>query len=1265
MRRVMAGGAAALLAMGLAASCGAQGWANVYDASRDSRALAVPRFSDACPWSGGIAVSADGSFSEGSVLMRLAPGGAVVEASHVGDVAITGLRALSDDSLIFAGLAAVVPRHAVVGRVLPGGALAWAVDVGAVASSAETAVDLTASGRILVALETTPPDPLAIRVIELDASGTILGAWDLPGLAAGAFQRRPALAALADGGVAVGGVTAREAGVVVKLDALRAVAWQRRAASGCELAALAAQPDSSVDVACDTTAGLTTLTSLSASGATSWQLALPASGTTRRVTAAANGDVLVVQSLAWLARVAADGSGIAWERHASANDGVVSHLPTGETVMAADPGLVVRFDATGALSGPCSRVQPLGVTASAGALTWDLPALTAQAVAVSAAPLAPTLQPLAVDVHPTCTAWGCEVDAFEPDEGCGATATELVAGIAQVHDACEDAEDWMLVKTCAGIPLVVTTSALGPAADTVIELWSFDCSRLLAADDNGGGGLASRLVYVPAQDGALFVRVAQADASFGPGREWTLLREPDACVPVSWHLSSYFGGIDEGAVAETTSGAAVARGDWWEPPGDYAVARFDLAGRIERVTSFPPTPGSREMEVLCADSSGDAVMVGGAAWSSSPRFGGTSVPWVASITPSDQLAWVSLPDFARGLEIVDVAAHADGSVTAVVATDTDDVEPPAFLVRVDAAGGIAWAKALPPDAIVRAFAAHPDGGVIVATTDLTPRSRITRLDSAGAEAWTTILDVDLRPRSISVGPSGRVFVGIERFGLSAFVALEPDGSLAWARRLLPDTESALLRPRSDGTMGFVLNDGGWTGAFTEGGDLLYLREREDPSELDHWEPLSLRDGYIGIGSDVGRLDALGGFGDCEEAPLVRAFLAPMPLVTLPGSSGLAPLTVATTIVGGTPQAEPVSSSLECGTIGCPPLEVDVVGSRQACVGVDQPYGVAMRGVVGDPGRVEWDFNYDGFTFDVDATGEPILWAFPGPEGDHRVAVRATDDCVPPRTALGEMLVQARSPVGGAILGASSRCSGDACTLLEAPPGSSDWMWWPDGQNTASICVSPAVTTTYSVSGLDAVGCNLGAEHEVEVILPPTLALIVDCEPPGARIRSLVTDCPGCAYAWDSGETTPEILAPPGVTRALTITTSDGCSATMSADSGPPCFVGEVSAPGRIPLRAARAGADVALRFERRAEATAYNILGNDIGTWIAAGGFACRATPWVDEGDGSITLGLPIPANSWFVVTASNPDGEGAAGRDSQLVERSTRPGWIGCGPAP
>jgi len=141
--------------------------------------------------------------------------------------------------------------------------------------------------------------------------------------------------------------------------------------------------------------------------------------------------------------------------------------------------------------------------------------------------------------------------------------------------------------------------------------------------------------------------------------------------------------------------------------------------------------------------------------------------------------------------------------------------------------------------------------------------------------------------------------------------------------------------------------------------------------------------------------------------------------------------------------------------------------------------------------------------------------------------------------VNQLPAAAISPATAAI------CIGNSVTLT-ASGGIS--FSWNTGATTASITVSPASSTTYSVTVTGtAGGCTATASRTVTVNpLPPATispATVAICQGASATL----TANGGTSYSWNTGATTPAITVAPSGTSAYSVTVTDasGCSATAS------------------------------------------------------------------------------------------------------------------------
>ena len=102
--------------------------------------------------------------------------------------------------------------------------------------------------------------------------------------------------------------------------------------------------------------------------------------------------------------------------------------------------------------------------------------------------------------------------------------------------------------------------------------------------------------------------------------------------------------------------------------------------------------------------------------------------------------------------------------------------------------------------------------------------------------------------------------------------------------------------------------------------------------------------------------------------------------------------------------------------------------------------------------------------------------------------------------------------------------------------------WNTGDLTASIVVSPTVTTTYTVSGTNASGCSNTLTVGVGVSALPTVSVsgvAAVCSGSSASLTALGAN----TYTWNSGQTTASIVVSPTTTTAYTVTGTDanGCT----------------------------------------------------------------------------------------------------------------------------
>ena len=123
----------------------------------------------------------------------------------------------------------------------------------------------------------------------------------------------------------------------------------------------------------------------------------------------------------------------------------------------------------------------------------------------------------------------------------------------------------------------------------------------------------------------------------------------------------------------------------------------------------------------------------------------------------------------------------------------------------------------------------------------------------------------------------------------------------------------------------------------------------------------------------------------------------------------------------------------------------------------------------------------------------------------------------------------------------SICAGASTTLTGT--GGNTYSWAPGGQTTAAITVTPATTTTYTLTGTDGNGC-IGSDQVVVTVNPlPIVNAGVDqivCT--GTSVT--LTASGASTYSWNNGVTQGVAFTPAATTTyTVTGTTAAGCTST--------------------------------------------------------------------------------------------------------------------------
>jgi hypothetical protein len=122
---------------------------------------------------------------------------------------------------------------------------------------------------------------------------------------------------------------------------------------------------------------------------------------------------------------------------------------------------------------------------------------------------------------PTPTPAPC-LDAYESN-GLPSSAKPILIGTAQRHSICPAADaDWVTFYALAGKVYTIRTSNLGPGLDTFMYVFDTNGTTILAQNDDGGEGVASRIDFFPLRNDWYYAQIKNAGDIGGPQQTYDL-----------------------------------------------------------------------------------------------------------------------------------------------------------------------------------------------------------------------------------------------------------------------------------------------------------------------------------------------------------------------------------------------------------------------------------------------------------------------------------------------------------------------------------------------------------------------------------------------------------------------------------------------------------------------------------------------------------------------------------------------------------------------
>lgn len=175
---------------------------------------------------------------------------------------------------------------------------------------------------------------------------------------------------------------------------------------------------------------------------------------------------------------------------------------------------------------------------------------------------------------------------------------------------------------------------------------------------------------------------------------------------------------------------------------------------------------------------------------------------------------------------------------------------------------------------------------------------------------------------------------------------------------------------------------------------------------------------------------------------------------------------------------------------------------------------------------------EGTTGDVYFNATTTPRAFNGQVKYNRIA------CTSPRVPV--TLSVLAQPTLALTASQTSVCPGSYVTLNVS--GATTYTW-STGSTSASIAVSPTMTTSYSVTGTNTLSCNTSTLITIGTYSLPVVSIITSANTICAGANAVLTAGGGVSYLWSTSATTSSITVSPTVTTTYSVTgtSAQGCS----------------------------------------------------------------------------------------------------------------------------
>lgn len=142
------------------------------------------------------------------------------------------------------------------------------------------------------------------------------------------------------------------------------------------------------------------------------------------------------------------------------------------------------------------------------------------------------------------------------------------------------------------------------------------------------------------------------------------------------------------------------------------------------------------------------------------------------------------------------------------------------------------------------------------------------------------------------------------------------------------------------------------------------------------------------------------------------------------------------------------------------------------------------------------------------------------------------------------VVVSGSPTVNIAPASATVCSGNSTVLTGS--GATSYTWMPGSITTASVSVSPTITTTYTLTGSNGGACVNTKTVQVTVNTTPTVNVVASPTAVCAGSNATITASGATTYSWNTGATTAAIIVTPTIATNYTVTGTNGtCSNTKT------------------------------------------------------------------------------------------------------------------------